>query len=453
MSLLIEEEEEEWKLARNRNTTAAYLAYLARHPFGRYAAEAENNLQSPHNVLAGQSHSINLGIDESLPQDSPNTYFWEKDGKPYDTLIGVNRLVFPRLKISDAGLYTFKFINPNAPRLTLYGYRIRINVNCPPNAKPIAIASSRESLCLGDTLKLSIDKKLYTNIRWNNGQTVPAIAPKLTQSTTFSLTANDTLGCTNTGSKTIDVFNKPKLRLLQVTENCSDRLEPEVDGGFPPYRFTWSNNSNTSTINLTTLGNYSLTVTDVKNCKVTDTILVANLSKRFVLKDSLSIMPSCNQTDGTIWLSVSPRNQTYSYQWTPATMGQGQNPRTQLSRGQYKVLVRNSLGCADSLTLDLQGRDCNDEVRIFPTFTPNGDQVNEIFEIRPINCPQRTLAECFPNNELIILNRSNHAIYQKSPYNNDWDGDNYPIGSYYYVFYPDRNNQKNRMTGWLTLLR
>lgn len=410
-------------------------------------------LDSIRNVLAGQTHSINLGIDESLPQDSPNTYFWEKDGKPFDTLIGVNRLVFPRLKISDTGWYTFRVINPKAPQLTLYGNKIRINVNCPPNANAIAIASSHASLCLGDTLKLSIDKKMYTNIRWNNGQTTPEIAPKLTQSATFSLTANDTLGCTNTGSRTIDVFNKPKLTLFQVTENCSDRLEPEVDGGSSPYRYTWSNNSNASTINLTTLGNYTLTVTDANNCKVTDMILVANLSKRFILKDSLSVMPSCNQADGTIWFTVSPKNQAYTYEWTPATMGQGQNPRTQLSPGQYKVLVRNSQGCIDSLTFNLQGSDCNDELRIFPAFTPNGDWVNETFEIRPINCPLRTLAECFPNNELIILNRSNHAIYQKSPYNNDWDGENYPVGSYYYVFYPDRNKQKTRMTGWLTLLR
>ncbi len=59
-------------------------------------------------------------------------------------------------------------------------------------------------------------------------------------------------------------------------------------------------------------------------------------------------------------------------------------------------------------------------------FTPNGDGINDFFEI--VGLP-----EYFPENELVIYNKNYNTIYKKVNYRNDWGGDNQPMGSYGYI--------------------
>ena len=59
-------------------------------------------------------------------------------------------------------------------------------------------------------------------------------------------------------------------------------------------------------------------------------------------------------------------------------------------------------------------------------FTPNGDGINDVFEI--VGLP-----EYFPENELVIYNKNYNTIYKKTNYRNDWGGDNLPMGSYGYI--------------------
>jgi gliding motility-associated-like protein len=154
-----------------------------------------------------------------------------------------------------------------------------------------------------------------------------------------------------------------------------------------------------------------------------------------------------------IKLTTTPKTSSITYRWTPENIGIGNNHRTNLPSGEYKVLAIDQNSCKDSLKIELTTKDCNSEFKVFPAFTPNGDGQNDFFEIRPLKCQFNTLAACFPNNELFIYNRFNHAIYHKAPYNNEWNGEQYPAGAYYYIFFPDKNNKKNKFTGWISLLR
>jgi gliding motility-associated-like protein/uncharacterized repeat protein (TIGR01451 family) len=65
-------------------------------------------------------------------------------------------------------------------------------------------------------------------------------------------------------------------------------------------------------------------------------------------------------------------------------------------------------------------------------FTPNGDGVNDYFEIPGLLS--------YPNNELVVFNRYSDKVYQKRNYANDWDGSNLPAGSYYYFLTIYLNN-------------
>ena len=75
---------------------------------------------------SGQALSIDLGIDANI---TDNQYIWTKNGQPFKTITGNNKLEFPALQLSDAGTYRVVVTNPRAPALTLYGRNIKIEIS------------------------------------------------------------------------------------------------------------------------------------------------------------------------------------------------------------------------------------------------------------------------------------------------------------------------------------
>jgi len=83
------------------------------------------------------------------------------------------------------------------------------------------------------------------------------------------------------------------------------------------------------------------------------------------------------------------------------------------------------------------GPNCQDSViiQIPEIFTPNGDGINETFEIQGL--------EDYPNNSIKIFNRWGSEVLNISPYLNDWNGNTtsnlvigegeLPTGTYYYI--------------------
>ena len=65
-------------------------------------------------------------------------------------------------------------------------------------------------------------------------------------------------------------------------------------------------------------------------------------------------------------------------------------------------------------------------------FSPNGDGINDFFQIEGI--------ENYPNHTLLIFNRWGNQIYFSESYQNDWrgtfndEGVDLPDGTYFYVF-------------------
>ena len=77
---------------------------------------------------------------------------------------------------------------------------------------------------------------------------------------------------------------------------------------------------------------------------------------------------------------------------------------------------------------------------IIPTImTPNGDGINDFFMIPCIETGN------FPGNEVIIFNQWGDEIYRAAPYDNNWrgtyNGEDIPVGTYYYVISFDRNTE------------
>ncbi|MFA5575475.1 MAG: gliding motility-associated C-terminal domain-containing protein, partial [Brumimicrobium sp.] len=101
--------------------------------------------------------------------------------------------------------------------------------------------------------------------------------------------------------------------------------------------------------------------------------------------------------------------------------------------GEYTVVAINSDGCEEIAVTDLEVKAC--EVYPPEAFSPNGDGVNDFFEIKDL--------EGYPGSEMSIYNRWGAEVFYSDNYQNDWDGtsqsklniggNELPEGTYYYV--------------------
>jgi len=86
-------------------------------------------------------------------------------------------------------------------------------------------------------------------------------------------------------------------------------------------------------------------------------------------------------------------------------------------------------------------------LKIPTLFTPNGDGINDVFEIRGLSN--------YPNNELIIVNRWGNEVFRQTNYQNKWAGDGLNEGTYYYLLYIKNTDGSifQVLKGYTTLLR
>jgi gliding motility-associated-like protein len=88
------------------------------------------------------------------------------------------------------------------------------------------------------------------------------------------------------------------------------------------------------------------------------------------------------------------------------------------------------------------------EIPIPSAITPNGDGVNDRFEIYEI--------EKFAGNTLQVYNRWGQMVFEAAPYRNEWDGrsmdgNELPEGTYFFSF--DFGQGKGPVTGYILVKR
>jgi gliding motility-associated-like protein len=86
-------------------------------------------------------------------------------------------------------------------------------------------------------------------------------------------------------------------------------------------------------------------------------------------------------------------------------------------------------------------------VKVPNLFTPNGDGINDSFEIRGLNL--------YAQNELLIVNRWGNEVFKQSGYQNTWTGEGLNEGTYYYILRIKRTTGSDWevIKGYVTLIR
>ena len=135
-----------------------------------------------------------------------------------------------------------------------------------------------------------------------------------------------------------------------------------------------------------------------------------------------------------------------SFNWSPSFLVSDPatlNPFTTPTETTTYALTAEDNGCSntDYVTITI-----DDSLDIPDTFSPNGDNVNDSWEIDGL--------EQYPDNLMSIYTRWGQKVFQTTAYskNKMWDGENHSEGVYYYIL--ELNDENNtQYSGTITLIR
>ncbi len=209
-----------------------------------------------------------------------------------------------------------------------------------------------------------------------------------------------------------------------------------VVGGTMPYTYLWNTSATTATISNLKAGNYSVEITDALGCTLNRNYVVTEPQILQISLVKLKDVVCRLDSNGAIEVSIDGGTPPYNYTWSNGANTKNIN---KLTFGSYQLSVTDNNGCnaEANYTVTVERENCDAPVFIPQGFSPDGDGTNESFVIPGI--------ENYPNNTLKIYNRWGSIVYEKSPYNNDWNGqpgsglivlnsDGYlPTGTYFYV--------------------
>lgn len=296
-----------------------------------------------------------------------------------------------------------------------------------------------DSVCRGINSNTLVLKGHVGDIRWwerstDNGASWAPIANfdtsqsylNLTQTTWYRVLVEGT-NCPRDYSDTaiISVY-VPFVKITSVgsTSFCKgDSVTLNVNGDFSNYN--WSSGQSASSIKVTKDGQYKVTVTDKRGCKNSDSIRII-----------VYPLPVADAgVDETISLGASIRLKGkggVKYLWKP---GERLSDSTiaepiasPLLTTKYTLTVIDNNGCSDSDMVVINViKDYN--IHAKNIITPNGDGINDTWKIDNI-LP-------YEKSTVTIVNRYGYIVYEKTGYDNTWDGtdgkEKVSDGTYYYI--------------------
>lgn len=363
------------------------------------------------------------------------SYQWKKDGA---NISGATNASF---SAQSAGSYT---VNIASTIVSTCKADVNPAITVKALNPPIASFSPPATVCTGGENQFvnnsTVDVAAVAVYQWNfgsggtfTGQNPPKINFATAQSTvnvSLTIAYEGVSGCQNskTSSVVVEQTTQPVIAPEAPTVCPESPQELLVSDNFLNY--LWSTGSAGSVITVETGGAVSVITTDSKGCKGNASVNVTALpvpditiqANKKIISAGESVLLSATGAD--TWL------------WEPAELLDNPAIASPVARPvvntKFFVTGFLTMGCSkrDSVEVQVDGS------VLFPNiFSPNGDGVNDLWEIPSFE----SYSDCF----LTIFDRSGRRVFEQKGYSNGWDG-RYggmllPEGVYYYVMgCPDR---------------
>jgi gliding motility-associated-like protein len=221
--------------------------------------------------------------------------------------------------------------------------------------------------------------------------------------------------------------------LYMPREICSEKpilLSPSIPNS-EQYNFKWSNGETGNKIYISESGTYSITITPIND--QTSKPLYATTKVR-ILPPPTDISPKhlsgCVGSEVTLTLNIDTSK--YEIEW----MNTNKKSKS-INVSTPGVYVAKIIGCQTYLdTFVVSFYHC--DIIIPNAITPNGDGVNDRFEIKNL--------EKYPNTQVYIYSNDGKLIYQSKNYQNDWDASDVRAGTYMYkIIFQDKISQNGTL--------
>lgn len=325
-----------------------------------------------------------------------------------------------------------------------------MNILAFPN--PIINISGDSSVCQGFTTTLAASPN-FSNYLWNNGM-------QTTNNTvgtgTYWVTATDINGCAATDTITVTELPIPSIDLLGNNFVCTEQLTPfEANAGFDNY--LWSNGANSQNTNLGS-GLNTLTVTDSAGCQATDSVFIYETAPSAIIttQESTTIYSDPIQLLSNTVAGLFPVSSWY-WNFGDGNTSNLENPVYQYQQSGFyniELIVTDELGCTDTTSYQILF-DAAFVYYIPNTFTPDGNEINQIF------LPIFSNGIDPENYRLSIYNRWGEVVFESLNPASGWDGsygsnkNPCQTGIYTYVvsFSIPNENQSKTISGHVNLIR
>ena len=273
------------------------------------------------------------------------------DGAPIDLCEGEDIDLIPNYKAADG--YNFAWSNAltstsetvNASVSGLYELHVDNGGGCEGDGSILVtvhpnpvVTPTPAAVCDGAAATIGDDQGSGFNYSWSHSAETGATVNVLTAGTFTQTLENKTTGCIGSGDFDVTIHSNPVPELgpnVTVCEGVPVTLENT--GAGTGLTYSWSTGSTDPTINPTTSGTYTLTVTTPESCTGSD-----NVDVTFIGIPVVEIGPDITLCEGES-ATVNAGNETLSVSWNS-----GQNTSSISVNATFEHIVTVSNGTCDA---------------------------------------------------------------------------------------------------------
>ena len=423
-------------------------------PCGPTISSTINTTGIVANLCAGESGNFNLSSTVSSGYTNPVYQWQEFIGNNWVNIAGETTTQTTRtFTNAQVGIYQYRLAvaengNINSANCRVSSATLTINVN----AKPTPVATNSGAACEGSNIQLNVDQGVSFEWTGPNNFFSTLQNPQITNVSlasagNYQVKVTNASGCIATASTQINVLpvvnSTINITNTTICENQSVNLN--ASGGTT---YTWLP---TEGLSNSTIANpiasplqttkYTVTISNGACSETKEvTITVLKNAKANAGEDKKLLVGQSVELNGT----ATGDNVTYSWSPTdylddPTKLNPIATPPTDIT---YTLTVQSNCNVStDDVFVKVYPK-----IEIPNTFTPNGDGINDTWNIPSISA--------FEKPKLQVINRNGQLVYETKnaePWDGKSDGKNVPVGVYYYNLY--LNEDFKLYSGWVMLTR
>jgi gliding motility-associated-like protein len=267
----------------------------------------------------------------------------------------------------------------------------------------------------------------------------------------YTVTINNECGSVNAS------FDVTIVEALSVTVNnvnlCDEPSGTLVASANQPVSYSWDNGETGSSIEVSSAGEYCVTVANACETQEDCGTVQLNFSPDLSINPgsienlcpgiSVTVSANAGSASGVTW------NWTLACSGAPSSVGNPSSSSLAISSDWatescpdgFTVILNASNVCGtDAIEVPVTVDPCL--LDLPNVFTPNGDDVNDVFFVNGLEN-----YSAFGGVDLKVFNRWGNLVYEDSNYQNNWEGKDISGGTYYYILtLPNTDVHKSALT-------